>query len=103
MILQMVISTPNMIVLPMILIFGCRSHVMLCSTGLGKAVKDRMRKKFDAHYDDHTDDWIDGIITASERRVLYATWLSEAWKEFFAEGGQDQVRDRDALSHATLL
>jgi uncharacterized NAD(P)/FAD-binding protein YdhS len=51
-----------------------------------------MRQKFLAHFDEHTDDWVDGKVTAGMRRVLYATWLSESWREFFAEGGQEQVR-----------
>ena len=70
----------------------CTTVICSIFAGLGKAVKDRMRKKFQAHFDEHTDDWVDGIITASQRRVLYATWLSEAWKEFFAKGGQEMVR-----------
>lgn len=57
-----------------------------------------MRKKFLAHFDENSDDWIDGKVSAGTRRVLYATWLSESWKEFFAEGGQEKVRHVISMS-----
>lgn len=50
-----------------------------------------MRAKFQEHFDDHLDDWVDGVVTASARRLLYAQWLSEAIKEFYADNGQDKV------------
>ena len=30
-------------------------------------------------------------VFVGDRRILFGKWLSESWKEFFAEGGQKQV------------
>ena len=50
-----------------------------------------MRKKYDAHFEDREDGWTDRTVSASERRILFARWLSEAWNEFIEEGGQKQI------------
>lgn len=50
-----------------------------------------MKQKYDDDFEERHDAWVDGKIDAGERRVKYATWLAEAWKEFFEEGGQAQV------------
>lgn len=50
-----------------------------------------MKEKYEADFDKRHNAWCDGKIDASERRVLMTKWLKEAWKEFFAAGGQEQV------------
>jgi len=50
-----------------------------------------MKAKFEADFDERHDDWCDDKIKAGERRILQAKWLKEAWDEFFADGGQEQV------------
>lgn len=65
--------------------------VTISLQGLGKAIKDRMKAKFEKDFDERHDAWCDGKIKASERRILMAKWLGESWTEFFAEGGQAQV------------
>ena len=50
-----------------------------------------MRKKFYQHFEENEAVWLEGTITASERRVLDACWLSESVKDFYAEGGQEKV------------
>jgi len=65
------------------------AHVLL--QGLGKAIKDLMKAKYEADFDARHDDWVDGKIKAGERRVLMGKWLDEAWIEFFKNGGQAQV------------
>ena len=59
--------------------------------GPSKEIKGLMRKKFMDHFEKHADDWIGGKISASQCRLLFAQWLSEAWKEFFAADGQEKV------------
>ena len=64
-------------------------YVCNLAVGLGKDVKNRMRQKFADHFEDpkYHEDWLDGKISAGAHRLLYATWLSEVWKEFYDEGG----------------
>ena len=50
-----------------------------------------MKAKFEQDFDERHDAWCDDEIKAPERRFLQAKWLKEAWDEFFAEGGQEQV------------
>ena len=50
-----------------------------------------MKDKHEDAFDDRHDEWTDGKVGADERRILYAKWLDESWKEFFEEGGQAQV------------
>ena len=72
---------------------GCTDLCAVTDFGLGKAIKDRMKKKFldDFQSDQYFDRWVDGDVSASELRVLLVRWLAESWKEFFASGGQEQV------------
>lgn len=51
-----------------------------------------MREKFRIHFEENEAAWLEGTISASERRILDATWLSESFTEFLAEGGQRKVR-----------
>jgi len=50
-----------------------------------------MRKKFQRHFEDNENKWLEGTISRGERRLLDATWLSEAIKEFYKDGGQAKV------------
>ena len=60
--------------------------------GLGKSIKDPMKAKFEAGFDDRHDAWCDGTIkAASERRIFICTWLGESWDKFLEEKGQGQV------------
>lgn len=50
-----------------------------------------MKEKYEADFDQRHDAWCDGKVDAPERRFLMTKWLKEAWTEFFAAGGQEQV------------
>lgn len=67
---------------------------MPVNLGLGKDIKNRMREKFRIHFEQNEAAWLEGTISASQRRILDATWLDESFKEFLAEGGQRKVNDR---------
>ncbi len=69
----------------------CTDLCAVTDAGLEKAIKDRMRAKFDAHYESNEDMWDDGKVSAAGHRALLVQWLSEAWEEFFAEGGEKRV------------
>ena len=69
---------------------NCTDLCAVTDKGLGMAVKGKMNQKFDEHFDNNTDDWVEGKITTSQRRLLYAKWLSETWKECI-EKNQAQI------------
>ena len=78
----LIVYTPN----------NCTDLCAVTDAGIGKVIKDRMRKKYDADFESRTSEWTDKRIPTRELRVLYANWLSEAWKEFLEEGGDDQIK-----------
>lgn len=43
----------------------CTDLCAVTDKGLGRAIKDRMKTKFEDHYDEHSDHWEDGSMTAS--------------------------------------
>lgn len=79
----------------------CTDLCAVTDLGLGKAIKDRMRMKFDENFENNIDAWVDGRVTASDRRLLQAKWLDESWVEFFKEGGSNQVTN--AFIHCGML
>ena len=61
-----------------------------CSLGLGKAIKDIMKKMFKADFDERHDAWCDDKVKAGERRLLQTQCVKKSWDEFFKEGGKKQ-------------
>ncbi len=59
--------------------------------GIGHAIKGRMKRKFAEHFSVHSDQWQRDEIKPVHRKKLYVRWLSEATREFYADGGQDIV------------
>lgn len=62
-----------------------------------------MRAFYDKDFEENTDAWANGLVSASERRVKYAWWVSKAWRDFFAEGGQAQVRSKKHTLRGALI
>jgi len=73
----------------------CTDLCALPDAGPGKQIKNIIQRKQKAHFRDNPDIWTrggtDGGLTASDRRILFAKWTAEAWEEFFAGSGQEQV------------
>ena len=46
---------------------------------INKLFKDEVRSLFEDHLDKNLDQYVNGKINASRRRVLMTTWVSEAW------------------------
>jgi hypothetical protein len=59
---------------------NCTDICSVTDYNLGILVKNFMRNKYQADYESRTDAWVDGLVTSSERRVLYSSWLGEAWE-----------------------
>ena len=70
---------------------GCTDLAAACDAGLIKDVKSLVKQRFEEDFEERVDDWSDGKISAREFRLLIATWLDEAWQEYFQNGGQVKV------------
>jgi len=80
---------------------GCTDVCAVTDFGLGKAVKSRMRKRYERHFEMHRDWWVNGEGTIGEIRILLAQWLAEAWAEFLKDGGESQISR--AFQHCGML
>jgi len=70
---------------------NCTDVCAVTDAGLGRSIKNLMRKRFKTHFEANIDTWTDGKVTPKERRHLYCEWLRDAMIEFYANNGQKQV------------
>ena len=57
---------------------GCTSHVQVVNVLINKLFKDEARSLFEDHLDKNLDQYVDGKINGSQRRVLMIKWVGEA-------------------------
>ena len=60
---------------------GCTSRVQVVDVWINKPFKDELRSLFEDHLDKNLDQYVDGKINASQRRVLMTKWVGEAWSK----------------------
>ena len=60
---------------------GCTSRVQVVDVLINKPFKDELRSLFEDHLDKNLDQYVDGKINASQRRVLMTKWVGEAWSK----------------------
>ena len=60
---------------------GCTSRVQIVHVLLNKPFKDEVRSLFEDHLDKNLDQYLDGKINVSQRRVLMTKWVGEAWSK----------------------
>ena len=60
---------------------SCTDAVAVTDRNLGQLVKRKMHELFKKDFEANVDDWINGKITASQRRIKYTHWLGTVWKE----------------------
>ena len=58
---------------------GCTSLVQVVDVLINKPLKDEVRSLFEDHLDKILDQYVDGKINQSQRRVLMTKWVGEAW------------------------
>lgn len=63
---------------------ACTDLVAVTDCGLGNEVKRRMTRLYrdDLESPGRLEKWKNGLISASERRILMTKWLGEAWHDF---------------------
>ena len=57
----------------------CTFCVHVVDVLINKPFKDKVRSLFEDHLDKNLDQYVDGKINASQRRVLMTKWVGEAW------------------------
>lgn len=60
---------------------GCTSRVQPLDVSVNKPFKNLVREQFEKHLDENLDKYVDGKLTASERRVLTTKWVANAWQK----------------------
>ena len=60
---------------------GCTSRVQPLDVSVNKPFKNRVREQFEKHLDENLDRYVEGKLTASERRVLTTKWVANAWEK----------------------
>ena len=70
---------------------NCTDVCAVTDAGLGRSIKNLMRKHFIKHFETHLDLWVNDKVTPKERRHLYCEWLVAAMTEFYGNEGQKQV------------
>lgn len=71
---------------------NCTDVLAVTDAGLGRTIKNLIRKRFKCHFDANLSAWVDGTVTPAMRRRLYCEWLVAAMSEFYCDNGQQQVR-----------
>ena len=59
---------------------SCTSLVQPLDVSINKPFKKLVEDASEEHYYLHTEQWIQGKITASERRILISQWVGQAWE-----------------------
>ena len=62
---------------------GCTSRVQPLDVSVNKPFKNYVREQFEKHLDENLDRYVEGKLTASERRVLTTKWVGNAWEKLY--------------------
>ena len=59
----------------------CTSRVQPLDVVVNKPFKNLVREQFEKHLDENLNDYVEGKLTASKRRVLTTKWVAIAWEK----------------------
>ena len=52
---------------------------------LNKPFKNLVREQFEKHLDENLNDYVEGKLTASKRRILTTKWVAIAWEKLMQD------------------
>ena len=52
---------------------------------MNKPLKALIKEEHDNHYDQHVEEWEQGVFSVGDRRVLLTYWVARAWKRLYLE------------------
>ena len=59
---------------------GSTSRVQSLDVVINKPFKNAAKDQFQRHLEENLDDYVDGKLTVSERRILTTKWIVNAWE-----------------------
>ena len=60
---------------------GCTSLVQAADVTINKPFRDEVRRLFEDHLDKHLELYVEGKLSASERRILMTKWVGQAGRK----------------------
>ena len=60
---------------------GCTSLIQPLDVVINKPFKAIVKRLATQHMQERLDDYVNGTITAGERRILFTKWVGQAWEE----------------------
>ena len=60
---------------------GCTSQVQPRDVSFNNPFKDAVKQQFEKHLEENLQQYTEGKISASERRLLATKWVGKAWVE----------------------
>ena len=60
---------------------GCTSRVQPLDVVVNNPFKNLVREQFEKHLDENVNDYVEGKLTASKRRILTTKWVAIAWEK----------------------
>ena len=71
---------------------GCTSLVQPLDVSINKPFKQLVEEASEQHYYTHTEQWMQGKISVSERRILISQWVGEAWEKLSQQYKDTMIR-----------
>ena len=60
---------------------GCTSRVQPLDVVVNKSFKNLVREQSEKHLDENLNEYAEGKLTASKRRILTTKWVATAWEK----------------------
>lgn len=76
---------------PAIIPGGCTSLIQPLDVSINKSFKQYLEDASQEHFFENTDSWMEGKVSAKERRILMAKWVGDAWDKI-AQNHIDSVK-----------
>ena len=84
---------------------GRASRVQPLDVSVNNPVKNSVRIQFEKHFQENLTVYVEGKISASERRVLLTKWVGNAWDEVCSnkeDGSEDALVHIEGISEYVM-